>query len=259
MQILVMGNLDGEGRAEVHIVPPFVGTSLDRIYIQAATSDNANFVPLEVAPGQVIINGDLAGLAAAGSAGSAGPTGPEGPAGPAGPAGNDGAVGPMGLQGPAGANGVDGAVGPMGPQGPQGAQGANGADGAQGPTGPQGPTGADGAAGGQGPQGDPGLPGTNGTNGTNGVSGYERVSGTASADTESARTVFADCPAGKKVVGGGVLFSALSNNASGTALVISSYPSDDDTWTVTTVSTSGSILSNDSYVAQAFGICVTAN
>ena len=53
MRLLVLGQLDGNGRAEVYIVPPFVGTSLDRYYIQAATSDNpTNFMPLEVAPGQ---------------------------------------------------------------------------------------------------------------------------------------------------------------------------------------------------------------
>jgi hypothetical protein len=61
-----------------------------------------------------------------------------------------------------------------------------------------------------GPQGPPGQDGTNGTNGTNGVSGWEMVQedfplppgagdivGTAQQDV-------ANCPAGKKVLGGGI-------------------------------------------------------
>ena len=87
-----MGNLDGMGQAVVTFVPPFHGTSLDRIYIQAATSPVPNFVPLQVAPGTVLVNGDLSGLAAAGLTG---PAGPEGPAGAAGAVGPEGPVGPM--------------------------------------------------------------------------------------------------------------------------------------------------------------------
>ncbi len=115
--ILAMGNLDGSGRAVVNVVPPFVGSSLDRYYIQAVTSTVPNFVPLQVAPGNVVVNGDLAGLAASGLVGPAGPTGPAGAQGPAGPAGATGAAGP---QGPAGSQGPAGAVGAVGPAGPDG-------------------------------------------------------------------------------------------------------------------------------------------
>ncbi len=76
LQILVMGVIDGTGRAVVSIAPPFLGTSLDRYYIQAVTSPNSSFAPLEVAPGNVLVNADLKGLAAAGLAGPAGPQGP---------------------------------------------------------------------------------------------------------------------------------------------------------------------------------------
>ncbi len=144
VQILAMGNLDGSGRAVLNIAPPFLGTSLDRYYIQAVTSTSPSFVPLEVAPGQVIVNGDLAGLAAAGLAGPAGPAGPAGDMGPAGPQGPVGVAGP---QGPAGANGAMGPQGPAGAAGPQGPVGANGATGAIGPQGPAGPAGIDGAVG----------------------------------------------------------------------------------------------------------------
>ena len=77
VSILAMGNLDGNGQAVVQILPPFQGTALDRYYIQVATSPVPNFSPLELATGNVLVNGDLAGLVAAGTPG---PQGPEGPA-----------------------------------------------------------------------------------------------------------------------------------------------------------------------------------
>ena len=149
VQLLALGVIDGSGRAVVSIAPPFLGTSLDRYYIQAVTSPSPNFVPLEVAPGNVLVNADLKGLAAAGVAGPAGPQGPAGAAGAAGPMGPQGAAGPVGPQGPAGTNGVNGAVGAMGLQGPAGVNGATALDGPQvpggsgaGPPGPAGPAGA---------------------------------------------------------------------------------------------------------------------
>jgi hypothetical protein len=168
VQILAMGNLDGMGQAVVTIVPPFYGTSLDRIYIQAATSPAPNFVPLQVAPGNVLVNADLSGLVAAGLTGPAGPEGPAGAPGAVGPAGAAGPVGPMGPQGAAGA---DGAVGPQGPAGLAGSQGPAGLDGAAGAAGPQGPAGLDGAVGSAGPQGPAGLDGVAGPQGPAGLDG----------------------------------------------------------------------------------------
>ena len=41
IQLLAMGDLDPSGRASVSIAPPFLGTSLDRYYIQVVTSPSA--------------------------------------------------------------------------------------------------------------------------------------------------------------------------------------------------------------------------
>lgn len=100
-----------------------------------------------------------------------------GAVGPEGPAGEDGAAGPPGPPGPAGADGAPGPAGPAGPPGPQG------------PTGPQGM---------QGPAGPPGA------NGANGVSGWQRVSVDWAMPAVGTKIgAFAECPAGKKALGGG--------------------------------------------------------
>ena len=74
-----------------------------------------------------------------------------------------------------------------GPQGPQGPAGPQGPEGPVGPQGPEGPAGAD---------------------GVDGVSGYEVVSkvllGPLAAG-EATGDIVANCPAGKKVLGGGVI------------------------------------------------------
>jgi hypothetical protein len=132
--ILAQGVLDGTGQTSVTITPPFLGSVLDRYYVQAATSPSPGFLPLAVSAGRVVRNGDLV----SGLVGAPGPTGPAGPPGPAGPAGAVGPVGPQGAPGPAGATGP---VGPQGPQGIAGPAGATGPAGAAGPTGPQGPPG----------------------------------------------------------------------------------------------------------------------
>ncbi len=100
--LLAFSSLDGSGRAVVSVTPPFSGTELDRYYIQVATSPSPAFQPLRVSAGQVLLNADLSGLAAAIGAGPAGPTGPQGPAGVQGPAG---ATGPTGAARAAGAGG----------------------------------------------------------------------------------------------------------------------------------------------------------
>jgi hypothetical protein len=93
-----------------------------------------------------------------------------------------------------------GGTGTEGPAGPQGPAGPAGADGTQGSEGPAGPAGAAGAQGPQGPQG------PEGPAGANGVSGYEKVLGDTGEfpfDQGDFYSVYASCPAGKSVVGGG--------------------------------------------------------
>jgi len=71
------------------------------------------------------------------------------------------------------------------------------------PAGPQGPKGDAGAAGAQGAKGDKGDPGLPGAAGAPGVSGYVVVMSPAVYITGTGGHATADCPAGKKVVGGG--------------------------------------------------------
>jgi hypothetical protein len=60
VSVLGQGVLDGSGAAVVHVTPPFRGTTLDRYYLQAVTSSNAGFVPIEASPGRVLRNRDAA-------------------------------------------------------------------------------------------------------------------------------------------------------------------------------------------------------
>lgn len=84
-----------------------------------------------------------------------------------------------------------GPIGPVGPPGPQGPQGPPGAQGPQGETGDQGPQGPQGVPGPTGPTGETGPPGPAG------ISGYEIVRKSGAGRV--------DCPAGKKVLGGGII------------------------------------------------------
>jgi hypothetical protein len=95
VQVLFIGAIDGTGRRVVTVTPPFVGTTLDRYYLQAATSASPAFIPPALSPGLVLRNADLlSGLGAMGPPGPAGPAGPTGPAGATGPPGPTGATGP---------------------------------------------------------------------------------------------------------------------------------------------------------------------
>ncbi|CAN5119816.1 hypothetical protein BH23CHL1_BH23CHL1_05240 [soil metagenome] len=114
-----------------------------------------------------------------------------------------GPVGSVGPEGPQGAQGVPGLQGETGPQGLQGETGPQGATGADGPKGATGDTGAHGATGPTGPQGETGAAGPQGPAG---VSGYEQVVTAYPNQSPIAgalRQYRADCPSGKKVVGGG--------------------------------------------------------
>jgi len=166
MVILAMGAIGGTGSVAVTFTPPFAGSTLDRYYVQAATSGSPSFIPLAVSPSVVLRNNDVVG-GAIGTPGPAGPAGPAGPVGPVGPAGPSGPAGPAGVSGPAGP------VGATGPAGPTGATGPQGAIGAPGPTGPAGPAGAQGPAGPMGPQG---AVGPTGPQGPSGVVGFDRNS-----------------------------------------------------------------------------------
>ena len=86
--VLAVGTLDGSGSIQLPVVAPFLGTTLDRYYLQAVTSQSAAFVPLAASPGVVIRNADLVSnlVGAPGPVGPVGPVGPAGPTGPAGPA-----------------------------------------------------------------------------------------------------------------------------------------------------------------------------
>ena len=169
--ILAQGVLDTTGTIVVNVVPPFMTTSLDRYYLQAATSPNPDYLPPQVSAGRLILNADISGNGPAGLDGSEGPQGPVGPAGPEGPAGPAGAAGSAGPAGAQGLQGDPGPAGPAGPAGPQGMTGDPGQAGAAGPQGLQGDPGPAGVAGPQGLQGDPGPAGAAGPQGLVGPTG----------------------------------------------------------------------------------------
>jgi len=96
--VLATGSIDGTGVARASFVPPFVGTALDRYYVQAATSPTGAFTVIALSAGRVIRNRDLV----EGLVGPPGAPGAPGPPGPPGPAGPSGATGPAGPPGPPG-------------------------------------------------------------------------------------------------------------------------------------------------------------
>jgi hypothetical protein len=160
--------------------------------------------------------------------GPAGPTGPEGPQGPTGAAGATGPAGPTGD------------AGPTGPEGPRGFAGPTGETGPAGPTGPPGATGA------RGPAGPPGSAG---------LTGYTRVQGPASAyNTSSSKTATADCPDGTLVLSGGYKV-AVSNNHFADVTPISTFASDDNTWTVTATEES---VFRPKWSLQVTAVCAAA-
>jgi hypothetical protein len=98
-----------------------------------------------------------------------------------------------------------GPVGPTGPIGPAGPMGATGDQGAPGPAGPQGATGPPGLTGPAGPAGAVGAPGPRG------ISGWvlvQRETDVPGDPNHTANEVETDCPAGTKVLGGGVTAGA---------------------------------------------------
>lgn len=105
--------------------------------------------------------------------------------------------GPAGPTGPAGPPGPAGPSGPVGPAGPQGAQGPAGIAGPEGPAGPAGPAGAQGAP---------------------GVSGHEVVQVNDRVYID--KTTVVHCPAGKKVLGGGISSPTRQTNVWNSAPIV---------------------------------------
>lgn len=95
MVLISVGAIGGSGMVTVPFTPPFVGTTLDRYYLQAATSSSPIFIPLTTSSSVVLRNNDLLG-GVTGIAGPAGPAGATGATGPTGPTGATGATGPSG-------------------------------------------------------------------------------------------------------------------------------------------------------------------
>ncbi len=151
-----------------------------------------------------------------------------------------------------GAAGAKGDKGDIGAAGAPGAKGDTGATGSKGDTGAQGNTGAQGL---QGPKGDTGAQGLQGIQGVSGVSGLERIVNTGNnviLAGNGERVTIVDCPAGKKIVGGGfVVF-----NATGRWLSSANGPTSDTQWAVALANISGNQISAGTITVTA--ICATA-
>jgi hypothetical protein len=113
--------------------------------------------------------------------------------------------------------------------------------------GPPGPAGAQGAQGLQGPQGVPGPAGAPG------ISGYERVLAQTAADTLDVKVATAECPSGKKVLGGGALVASPPGGHQIGVFIGDDFPrADGQAWTVTA---SESVENGAVWSLTAFAIC----
>lgn len=202
--------------------------------------------------------------------GAQGPTGAIGPTG-AGVQGPTGPQGETGAQGPTGAQGEQGEQGPTGPQGETGAQGPTGADGAMGPTGAQGEVGPTGPAG-SGSELTAGLGIVIGPTGV--ISEQVPITKTEVPDTTFTWTTFESQSYWK--------YYTTDTTALRTALYNAGYPSTldwrvvytyggisyDETKTLTTVGTSGTLFDNSSTgingvnrlcidTTNQFGVCAS--
>jgi hypothetical protein len=84
-----------------------------------------------------------------------------------------------------------------------------------------------------------------------------RVVGTAVEGSGSGTaTATADCPSGKKALGGGYLITAVEPYCA--VPTMASYPSDDDTWTATGKESEWSMC-YEGWSIQAYVICATIN
>lgn len=78
------------------------------------------------------------------------------------------------------------------------------------------------------------------------MSGWQRVSATSSSNSSN-KSQTIDCPAGKKLLGGGGSISL-----SGNVAITASNPVDDDTWSVTAAEVN---TENSSWTVTAYAIC----
>jgi hypothetical protein len=173
--------------------------------------------------------------------GPQGPAGEKGEKGDKGDDGDKGDPGEKGLDGAPGPQGVQGAQGPEGPAGPAGAAGQKGDKGDAGPAGPAGP---------QGPKGDPGPPGPQGPAGpagSGGLSGREVVEASVTLPPLDIQPLYAICPTGKVLTGGGFFGSGLEIRASAPR-----FDFGDERWWV--AARNPSVAS--SITLQAYAICV---
>lgn len=58
LTVIAVGVLSGAGTAVVPVVPPFLGSTIDRYYVQGATSSSPAFVPVAVTSGLILRNRD---------------------------------------------------------------------------------------------------------------------------------------------------------------------------------------------------------
>ena len=158
----------------------------------------------------------------AGAVGAAGPAGPVGPPGPQGPKGDTGAGGP------AGEPGLKGDTGAVGPKGDTGAVGPKGDTGAVGPQGPPGPADSQ-------------------------VIGPVTATTPASAPLGTVATATATCPAGTKVMGGGMSISVSVAGQRSRVSTDSNYPSAPDAWTGSLVIASG--LVGATATVNVYAVC----
>jgi Collagen triple helix repeat (20 copies) len=164
-------------------------------------------------------------------------TGTPGAKGDAGPTGPPGSVGVKGDTGPAGQSGGDGATGPPGPAG---------AKGDTGPAGPSGQAGPDGAPGPAGAQGPPGPTDSQ-------VTAPATATTVLSAPLGTVATATATCPAGKRIMGGGVTLSTSVANQLNRAAARENYPSAPNAWTGTLVITSA--LVGSTATINVYAVC----
>jgi hypothetical protein len=81
------------------------------------------------------------------------------------------------------------------------------------------------------------------------VTGWERVSAVSATNNTDTKSVSVDCPAGKKLLGGGGVTSHAD------VYIYASYPVDDDTWTVS--ASEESLSTPTTWAVTAWAICAS--
>ena len=81
------------------------------------------------------------------------------------------------------------------------------------------------------------------------MTGWERLSAVSATNSTDGKTVSVDCPAGKRLLGGG----GLTSNAD--VYIYASYPFDDDTWTVSAIE--DSLPTPTTWNVTAWAICAS--